>query len=168
MQTLVRLNTEVERTLAIARTSFPSKEFPEPSVKMDLTGKCAGCYHPKDSRIRFNLDLMLKNKEDFINETVAHEVAHLVVEIIDPQSKPHGPTWKAVMQLFGVMNPKIYHDYELPTKKQKNSRTYLYQCSCQRHHFSKVKHNRARNGAIYDCIDCKGRCKYVGNFDTVD
>lgn len=117
MQTLVKLDQEVTRTLKIARTSFPAREFPDPSVKMDLTGKCAGCFHPGDYRIRFNLSLMLKNKEDFINVTVAHEVAHYIVEVIDPTSKPHGATWKSIMKLFGIMNPKIYHDYELPKKK---------------------------------------------------
>ncbi|MBE9593280.1 MAG: SprT-like domain-containing protein [Proteobacteria bacterium] len=155
----MRLDQEVERTLAVARTSFPSKEFPEPSIKMDLTGKCAGRFHPKDNRIRFNLDLMLKNKEDFINETVAHEVAHFVVEVIQPGSKPHGVTWKAIMKLFGIINPKIYHDYKLPIKKKSN--TYLYQCGCRNHYFSKTKHKRAEDGVIYTCTDCKDRCRCV-------
>jgi SprT protein len=113
MQALIRLDNEVARTLKIARASFPLKEFPDPLVKMNLTGKRAGCFHTKNSRIRFNLELMLKNKEDFINNTVPHEVAHYIVEIIDPTSRPHGATWKAIMKLFGIINPQIYHNYKV-------------------------------------------------------
>lgn len=161
MKTLTRLNAELERTLKVARTSFPSKSFPEPNIKMDLTGRCAGMYCYSSTLIRFNMDLLLKNKEDFINETVAHEVAHLVTAVIDKSSRPHGATWIAVMKLFGIANPRIYHDYEVaPVKRRK--KPYLYKCSCRTHRFTKQKHRHAMSGISYTCLDCKGRLYYEG------
>ena len=159
IETLTKLNTELERTLEIARTRFPSKVFPEPKIEMDLTGKCAGMYCPAGNLIRFNFNLLMENREDFINETVAHEVAHLVTRVIDKGSKPHGSTWRAVMKLFGIANPGVHHDYDVaPVNRQK--RPYLYKCACQSHHFTKLLHKRAQSGIEYTCNDCHQLCKY--------
>lgn len=161
MQTLIKLDQEVERTLAIARTRFPSHSFPDPKVTIDLTGKSAGMFCTKDNVIRFNLNLMLENKEDFIKQTVPHEVAHFVVEIIDRTSLPHGATWQAVMKLFGISNPMTYHNYVVaPPKRQK--RPYIYRCSCKEHSFTKIKHKYARSGISYTCHTCHGVCRYIG------
>ena len=160
IETLTKLNAELERTLEIARTRFPSKSFPEPKIEMDLTGKCAGLYCSVNNLIRFNFNLLMENKQDFINETIAHEVAHLVTHVIDRSSKPHGSTWRAIMKLFGIANPGIYHEYDVaPVKRQK--KPYLYKCNCQEHHFTTRKHRNVMNGAQYSCIYCKSRCQFV-------
>ncbi|MBE9592732.1 MAG: SprT-like domain-containing protein [Proteobacteria bacterium] len=162
METLTKLNQEIMRTLTIARTRFPNHSFPEPEIKMNLTGKNAGMYCNKPtSLLRFNLILLLDNKEDFLQETVPHEVAHFIVNVIDPCSKPHGFTWREIMRLFGVANPKTYHNYKVPAPIR-NKRPYVYQCSCQKHFFTKQKHNYAKSGTIYICNTCHNILHYVG------
>ena len=161
METLTKLNLELERTLAIARTRFPTHSFPEPEIKMDLTGKTAGMFCPMENKLRFNLSLMLENKEDFIEETVPHEVAHFVTNIIDKYSKPHGSTWQAIMKLFGILNPQTCHSYKIaPLKPHK--RPYIYQCTCKKHFFTKIRHNRAQKGVQYFCTTCHQDLSYIG------
>ena len=144
MASLTKLDQEIERTLTIARTRFPSHSFPDPKVTMDLTGKSAGVFYPgKSPLLKFNLSLLLDNKEDFIQETVPHEVAHYIVEVIDPNSKPHGFTWRSIMRLFGIANPQIYHNYEVPDSVR-HKQPYIYKCACQRHYFTKRRHNNVR------------------------
>jgi SprT protein len=162
MESLTKLDQEIERTLTIARTRFPNHSFPDPKIKMDLTGKTAGVYCNKPTPLfRFNLMLLLDNKEDFIHETVPHEVAHFVVEVIDPSSKPHGVTWQSIMHLFGVDNPQVYHNYEVPAPIRRKQ-PYVYECPCKQHFFTKQKHNYAKKGTTYYCTICKGNCQYVG------
>ncbi len=161
METLTKLDQEVARTLSIAREKFPDHSFLEPKVRMDLTGKVAGIFRSKDTLLRFNLALMLENKEDFLFSTVPHEVAHFVVNVIAPYSPPHGVVWQAVMKLFGVSNPQTYHSYKVPPPKRRK-RPYIYRCSCQEHLFTKQKHNYANKGISYTCKRCKGICEYMG------
>ena len=162
METLTKLDQEVARTLAIVREKFPDYSFPEPKVRMDLTGKIAGKFCPKATPLlQFNLALMLENKEVFILSTVPHEVAHFVVNIIAPHSPPHGVVWQAVMKLFGVSNPQTYHNYKVaPPKRRK--RSYIYRCSCREHFFTKQKHSYVNKGISYTCKRCKGICHYIG------
>ena len=162
METLTKLDQEVARTLAIAREKFPDHSFPEPKVRMDLTGKIAGKFCPRATPLlQFNLNLMLENKEAFLSSTVPHEVAHFVVNIIAPYSSPHGTVWQAIMKLFGVSNPQTYHSYKVsPPKRRK--RPYIYQCSCRKHRFTQCRHNYAEQRISYTCGVCKGICKYIG------
>lgn len=160
MKSLTKLNQEVSRTLALARNSFPLKTFPEPKIKMDLTGKTAGMYDCKKNILRFNLNLMLENKEDFIYNTVPHEVAHFVTHVIDKHSKPHGVTWQAIMNLFGIPNPQVYHYYAVASVK-KRKRPYVYQCSCRKYFFTKIRHRHAQDGIRYYCSICHGNLQYI-------
>jgi SprT protein len=162
METLTKLDQEVMRTLILARTKFSDRTFPEPKIKMDLTGKVAGMFCSRPTPLlRYNLTLLLKNKEVFLSNTVPHEVAHFVVHIIAPGSPPHGVVWRAIMELFGITNPQTYHDYKvLPLKRRK--RPYLYQCKCSEHYFTKQRHNYAKKGRSYTCTKCKGILHYKG------
>ena len=163
MQTLVRLDKEVNRVMKIARISFPRSSFPEPTIKMDLTGASAGGCWAKKKLIRFNITLMMENKEDFIKNTVPHEVAHYVTDILAPECKPHGREWKAIMKLFGVL-PVIYHNYET-TNVRRVKKPYLYKCSCRDHYLSKLKHKRAMHGVKYECTHCYEILQYTGIVD---
>ena len=158
MQTLVKLDKEVTRILDIARTSFPKASFPNPTIKMDLAGKNAGVCCSRKNLIRFNLELLLQNKEDFIHNTVPHEVAHYVTDILAPYSKPHGNEWKAVMKLFGA-SPAVYHNYKVAPSKHRK-RSYLYRCACRDHYFTKLLHKRAQGGIKYTCNACHQPCEH--------
>lgn len=104
----------VKHFLDVARTQY-KREFINPVVLFDLQGRIAGqaCGNWK---IRLNADLLVNNWEDFMNDTIPHEVAHLVQYVIYPYDKPHGRGWKSIMRGFGV-NPKRTHKMDLSCTK---------------------------------------------------
>ncbi|MEJ2395357.1 MAG: hypothetical protein P8Z77_11405 [Candidatus Thiodiazotropha sp.] len=63
--------------------------IPEPEIRFDLRGKAAGMvvFYPKRKQvIRYNRKMLAENGQVFIDQTVPHEVAHLVARFL------HGPS----------------------------------------------------------------------------
>lgn len=163
LKSLARLDAEITRTLELARVKFPKHCFPTPKVRMDITGKCAGIFHwyqDGETLLRFNLELFLDNKEDFIKNTVPHEVAHFVTWVISPRSRPHGDVWRAIMQLFGISNPQARHNYEVAPVVRRPT-PFTYRCPCKTHLFTKLRHGYAQKGVEYKCRDCGQPVVYV-------
>ena len=91
----------------------------KPSISFELKGRVAGwagCKHCMGQRLytlRFNRDMIMgKHFEDILNETVAHEVAHLCC-YADPRiGRKHDMGWKMACIALGG-NGKTRHDYEV-------------------------------------------------------
>ena len=83
-----------------------NRRFKPLQIDFDLRGKCAGMYQVKrlERRIRFNPWIFAKYYQDSLNDTVAHEVAHYVVDCLYGlrKVKPHGREWQAVMRNLGA------------------------------------------------------------------
>ncbi|PUB81300.1 MAG: hypothetical protein DBP01_16645, partial [gamma proteobacterium symbiont of Ctena orbiculata] len=99
LQSLVRKKTgELLRTGC--RQFGLGIEYPE--VRFDLIGKTAGMVlFPAKGRsiIRYNLPLLMRYREAFIEATVPHEVSHLIAHALHgPRIKPHGTEWKMIMK----------------------------------------------------------------------
>ena len=94
-------------------------DMPMPQVEFKLTGTTAGmaCYIGHRGRpyqrVRYNIDMAAIQPELFIEETVAHEVAHLVINILERAkmiqrgSRSHGSEWKKVMKVFHAARQDI-------------------------------------------------------------
>ena len=132
--------------------------FLTPQVVFDLTGHSAGMYVVKirQSFLRFNPWIFNLYFEDHFHETVPHEVAHYVVDqLFRPRGalKPHGQEWEKVMSDFGI-EPQVTFKHELNGIPCRRQQVRLYRCSCQQHELSMTRHNRARRGLVYLCIEC--------------
>jgi SprT protein len=79
------------------------------SVTFNLTTTSAG--RSRANEIQFNRVLLEHNKEKFIDETVPHEVAH-VVEFYLTGKMGHRKQWKEIMRVFGVPHCNRYHNYD--------------------------------------------------------
>lgn len=97
---------------------FP-QEIHEIYVTYDLGGKTAGTACREDSgrfHIQYNPMIMVENLQEFLNDTVPHEVAHLIADEFFkemwPKGVDHSSLWKFVMIKFGK-NPQRCHDYEV-------------------------------------------------------
>jgi|694.fasta_scaffold104699_2 predicted SprT family Zn-dependent metalloprotease len=86
-----------------------------PYIKFNLKGKTAGKTYVEDNVIKFNMYFIEHNLNDFLRDTVPHEVAHLYEWSIY-RSIGHKKHWKEFMQMMGVLNPKRCH-YYLTVKK---------------------------------------------------
>jgi SprT protein len=126
---------------------------------------------PKTSKLNFNLEILKLNYDDYIVQTVGHEVAHHIcfvkygVERTTPRFKStgriisHGKRWKFTMMALGL-NVKRCHNYQLPecfTKK-----LFIYECGCMKHSLTKTRHNKVLKGsASYGCTICGKTLKHV-------
>jgi predicted SprT family Zn-dependent metalloprotease len=92
-------------------------EFPE--VRYDIKSRVGGLAFYQLNLIRYNLILLVENEEDYIKNTVPHEVAHLIAYKVWQQDKtpnkkklmPHGKLWKEVMGVLEVV-PEVKHYYD--------------------------------------------------------
>ncbi len=102
------LNTRVEDCFLQAE-SFFKRPFKRPTISLKLRGQKAGVAHLHENLLRFNPQLYRENSEDFLRQTVPHEVAHLIAhQLFGDRIQPHGEEWQLIMR--GV--------YELPPKAQ--------------------------------------------------
>ncbi len=100
-------------------------KFPYISIRFDLSGRGAGQAGRNnfvDHYLRFNNTMMENDSwEHIINETVPHEVAHLVC-MIDPRlGKNHDTGWKKVCLMLGGNGKRCHSE---PTV-YKNGWTYI-------------------------------------------
>jgi SprT protein len=127
-------------------------------VHFDLTGQGAGIYEARgrERRIRYNPWLFARFFEENLRDTVAHEVAHYVLDVRFGRRRvrPHGPEWCAVMRDFGC-EPRVRHDFDLEGLPVRRQRRFLWYCECGKHSLSTVRHRRMLEKRVqYRCRVC--------------
>lgn len=136
--------------------------IPTPNWKFNKRLKaCAGRVTglrgiPFSWAVEYSYSICELNTENFLVDTVAHELAHVADIVLYPKRRSgHGPSWKRIMRDLGL-EPEVYHDY-----KTEGGR-YVASCDCMDTRVvGKVKLNAAKRGARYVCRRCKG---YLYNF----
>lgn len=124
----------------------------------DISGRAAGmyCVRRRERFIRFNPYLFAKYFEPSLHDTVPHEVAHYVTDVLYGLNniRPHGREWRSVMHIFGA-EPKTVGDFDLDGVPVRRQRRFPYVCGCRRHALSASRHFRVQRGkARYFCRDC--------------
>lgn len=151
--TLRQVEDKILETYLRAEKLF-ARTFELPTIQWDLRGLCAGKALCRANCIRLNPVLLCANTEDFIRQTVPHEVAHLVNRALNGGAvKPHGPEWRAIMRAFGLA-PLRCHNYDVEPTASRTQERHAYYCLCRIHQISQTKHNRIRRGFIYRCRHC--------------
>lgn len=128
------------------------------STKMTRVAGIAYFNKLKPIKIKLSKPLLDLNGPRFVDETPAHEAAHLIaLELYGDVG--HGPEWKEVMRAIG-QEPNRLHSFKTPG--------ITYTCNCQEVEFSKQRHNKIQRGdAKYTCRKCKAYFKQQGTQDTV-
>lgn len=135
----------------------------EVKISFDLKGRAAGMYRVTrrlgfcKREIRYNTFIFSKYYDDNLNNTIPHEVAHYVSDLIYglKNIKPHGKEWKAVMHAFGA-DDSVTADYDLSGIPLKKQSLYTYQCSCREHQLTSIRHNKINKKRFqYYCNTCK-------------
>lgn len=164
------LQTEIVK---IAKEHFAKAEkhfgytFPEYDVTFNLKGKTAGTaewrrvgiHGMSDITLNFNMQLAVDNTENFLKQTVPHEVAHIVAEFLfgsNVKKVNHGKAWKHVMRVFGL-EPNRCHQYDV-SGVVKEGRYHKAKCNCRTLMLSTTRKNRILQGkASYTCDYCKSK-----------
>jgi predicted SprT family Zn-dependent metalloprotease len=132
-----------------------------PEVRFDLNSRTTAamyCYNKGKSYFRINLFFAKNNIEDYIGNTIPHEVCHhLVFERITRPFRirvnPHGREWSYFMRNIFKLEPKTYHNYKLPD-------SIKYRCNCQEIYLSPIRHNKMmKDPTYYTCKKCHSYLK---------
>lgn len=136
--------------------------MPSPNIFYDIKGTKAGVARMSAQgafSLHFNPKLAALDWNEFINNTVAHEVSHLAVfhwcRVNNKKiSQPHGPQWSLMMRQVGA-TPRIRHDLDVKDIKRKVSQ-YEYKCKCEKPILLSVRtHNNIKNKIkSYKCKKC--------------
>ena len=116
-ETLVRLNSQLVYNLEFRRL-----------------GCRAGLYNTKTNTLTFDPLYLERHTDHFINQTVPHEVCHLVQTLRYPEKRVHGRNWQALMCKVGLDPKRTCTEYEaVPLRKTK---TVPYTCGCRQWDFT--------------------------------
>jgi SprT protein len=141
-----------------------SPAIPMPSVDFYSKGSHAGSAGLSSHSLSFNEVLASENSDSFEN-TIIHEVAHLVTHRLYPRAKQkHGPEFKEVCQTLGG-DGKTYHTYNTESVAIKRTKTrYIYLCrnpECRVHYeLTPQKHKVSDK---YCCSKCGYRLQFTGD-----
>jgi len=135
-----------------------NRTFKRPTTRFDLTGTTAGTADPRAHVLRFQPVLAAGHWDDFLNNTVPHEVAHLVDYDVNnkleaqmqarmaavqnhalfgnwgrrarrPKRDIHGDSWRAVMRVLGINWAARCHQYDVANVARRKAR-HEYRCTC--------------------------------------
>jgi SprT protein len=133
-------------------------DWERPVFNFKLSGRTAGRAALQANLVKINEELFVRNREEFLAQTIPHEVAHLLAWRAF-KDNGHGYGWKRVMVNFGL-EPRRCHNYDTSEVARRVSR-YLYTCGCPGGVKVGSKHHKQlMQGAI--SIRCRG-CRVVLN-----
>jgi SprT protein len=156
-----QLKNRVEACFVQAEAYF-QRSFARPSICIRLRGHKAGVAHLQENRLRFNAQLYRDNPEDFLRQTVAHEVAHLIAhQLFGSRIRPHGREWRQIMQAVYALPALRCHSYAV---QRRPALRYLYRCQCPEGDFpfSQRRHNLVNSGRQYLCRRCRALLIFSG------
>ncbi len=163
--------TSIQKRLVIERTSTEinraglayKRNFPEYEIRFDLSGLAAGQFSQRNGSylLRYNEAIFARYFQANLETTVAHEVAHFIVQVLYPKRRigrsrvlPHGREWCEVMALLGA-DASVCHKFDLSGLPQRRERRFAYVCDCQQHQLSCRKHNKIQLAKMrYICRRC--------------
>jgi SprT protein len=152
----------VERCYELAEERL-GRSFARPAVALDLRGQRAGVAYLNRNLLRFNAQMYSEHGEEFLRETVPHEVAHLLAHALHgSRIRPHGAEWQRLMTgLFGLP-AKRCHDYPVVHARRRTS--YLYKCACPVPvPFTAQRHAWVGKGRRYQCLRCGTLLHFTGH-----
>jgi SprT protein len=167
-----------EKALAAIRCAerrardFYALKLPEASIDFSLRGRCAGqaiVERKGATCLRINLQLLRENLDDYLNQTIPHEVSHLVVNWQARKKRlkprPHGTEWQSVMRDCFGLEAKRCHSYQT-TPARVVPRPFLYACNCREHLLTSIMHNKI--GLSYQalCKACRTPLRFVDRQKT--
>jgi SprT protein len=167
----LRIETVVLECLTMAQKKWGEDKVNKiPDIRYDTVGKAAGqaLYNFVDGKcyIRINPVLLNENVDYCINQTVPHEIAHLVAYMVFGRVRPHGIHWEAVMRTFGKP-AKRCHQLSTDTIQSLRSprrQTRMMKCLCPKCNatfpITRNKATKMYRGWSYTHVGCGGRLAY--------
>lgn len=131
---------------------FFNRPFKRPKYLFNQRGRSAGSAHLQRNIIKFNPTLYQQNKNEFLKQVVAHEVAHLITYQLYGKVRPHGKEWQNIMAQVFNKPAKTTHNLDISDVIGKQ---FAYHCLCTTHQLTIHRHNKALKGTRYLCSKCR-------------
>ena len=167
-----RVTAEIQRCLKIANEQHKVNSIAGrnqngyifPHVEYKRIGRVAGRAYYHQWKIVLNPDFFVNEAENMINDTVPHEIAHLVTgvknscrKLYERRYKPHGQEWQDVMTSFGC-KPKRCHNYDTTHARRRVHQKFKFQCGCGVHLVGlKIYRKITQENRTYTCKKCKAK-----------
>lgn len=164
-ETLFNLLSLKISTSYVQAELFFKRSFSRPTIRLDLQGNNAGTANSYNNLLRFNKSLFFANQQHFLEQTVPHEVAHLIAyQLFGLHIKPHGKEWQHIMQIVYQLPAERCHHYPIIKKKKCY---YLYNCQCANliHPLTARRHYLISQGYQYICNYCRKTLHNTGKID---
>jgi len=151
----------ITRANQIYRITLPTID-----IRFDLRGRAAGIAG-RDFRgyyMRFNTDMMQNSSWDhLINDTVPHELAHIVCFFNPQLGRNHNPGWSRVCRQLGGSGQRCHKEQVTYA----NGNTYYYTTSTGHTvALSVVRHRKVQKGGSYRFRDGKGTVDRTSPYTT--
>ena len=123
-----KISAKLKELIAKAETLFYPGKFSDITFSMNgrLTSTAGRAFY-KEGRLDFSKVLYANNVDAFLNDTVPHELAHVIAHRVY-NSTGHDAGWKKVMMALGF-EPTRCHSFEV--QKRSSAKTYAYVCGCE-------------------------------------
>lgn len=115
------------------------------------TGRSAGLAHGHH-KVGYNIHIFAQDPERFINDTIPHEIAHMVVNALNA-GKGHDKNWKHVCTMLGGNGNRCYSAENITHKLLRHRKQYQYRASCGTLvMLSDVRHKRLQQEKLSLCV----------------
>lgn len=132
-----------------------------PLIGFNQRGKVAGVAYLERWEIRLNPILLVENSDQFIDEVIAHEYAHLLVFALFGKVQPHGKEWQMMMTEIMGLPANRTHTFNTDNSVTRKYQHFTYRCQCKEHALTSIRHNRIQAGkAQYHCKSCGSSLAY--------
>jgi SprT protein len=150
-----------KEVFAKALELYPHLNFDKVDIRFDLRGRAAGMACARLGRngrtyhIRLNTDMLNREAADHvINETVPHEVAHIICFMDPRMGRNHDSGWRHVFMQLGGAGSRVHHEAVVygkgSTYEYTTTTGHTIRCSEQRH-------KKIQQGAIISWRGGKGQ-----------
>ncbi|MBY5956602.1 SprT-like domain-containing protein [Membranicola marinus] len=116
---------------AKARELYPDFKLADEELPIVFvwSGRVAGMAKRRKEvyNLEFNIEAIHRDRTEMLENTIPHEMAHIVDMYLHGGKSSHGPRWQSIIRALGG-SPQRTHD--IPLTKARRSRKYLYEASC--------------------------------------
>jgi SprT protein len=148
-----KISEKLNELIEACNAKFQGFSFND--VKFSMNGRLtstAGRAFLEEGRLEFSKVLYAQNEEQFLNDTVPHELAHIVAYRVFGD-RGHGVHWKQVMNFLGFEATRC-HSYAV--QRRSSAKQYSYGCACEgkTHEVSAQRQAWINKGKRYACNTC--------------
>jgi len=147
---------KVRECQELARQQFPEfnlldSELPVVFVEKGTTAGMAKWKRISGGRIIYNVEFSIEALtnywDDMTEDTIPHEMAHIVDFVINGKSNNHNKVWQRIAHRLGCSGQRT-HSYQVTKARQYKKFVYVATCGTTHKVGTKV-HNKIQRGVVY-------------------